>query len=89
VRFDALEESAAREAAEGFARLARQWAEDSVEILGPAPAPLARLRNRYRYRFLARSADRTRLRLVLLAVARHTVDRRVRMAIDVDPMSML
>lgn len=89
VRFDAVEESVARESAERFARLARQWAEDSVEILGPAPAPLARLRNRYRYRFLARSADRTRLRLVLLAVARHTVDRRVRMAIDVDPMSML
>jgi primosomal protein N' (replication factor Y) len=89
VRFDAVLESVARDAAERLAKVARQWAEDSVEILGPAPAPLARLRNRYRYRFLARSADRTRLRLVLLGVARSVVDRRVRMAIDVDPVSML
>jgi primosomal protein N' (replication factor Y) len=89
VRFDAVEEAQARIAAESLAKVARKWAEDSVEILGPAPAPLARLRNRYRYRFLARSADRTRLRLVLLGVARSSVDRRVRMAIDVDPVSML
>jgi primosomal protein N' (replication factor Y) len=89
VRFDAVVEAQARDAAERLAKVARQWAEDSVEILGPAPAPLARLRNRYRYRFLARSADRTRLRLVLLGVARSAVDRRVRMAIDVDPVSML
>jgi primosomal protein N' (replication factor Y) len=89
VRFDAVEEAVARSAAESLAKVARQWAEDSVEILGPAPAPLARLRNRYRYRFLVRSADRTRLRLVLLGVARSAVDRRVRMAIDVDPVSML
>jgi primosomal protein N' (replication factor Y) len=89
VHFDAVVESDARQEAERLAKVARQWAEDSVEILGPAPAPLARLRNRYRYRFLARSADRTRLRLVLLGVARSAVDRRVRMAIDVDPVSML
>ncbi|HEX6765350.1 MAG TPA: primosomal protein N', partial [Polyangiaceae bacterium] len=89
VRFDAVEERVAREAAERLAAVARTWAEDSVEILGPAPAPLARLRNRYRFRFLARSADRTRLRLVLLSVARSPVDRRVRVAIDVDPVSML
>jgi primosomal protein N' (replication factor Y) (superfamily II helicase) len=89
VRFDAIEEAQARDAAERVAKVARQWAEDAVEILGPAPAPLARLRNRFRYRFLARSADRTRLRLVLLGVARTAVDRRVRMAIDVDPVSML
>ena len=89
VRFDAVEEARARDRAKASPNVARQWAEDTVEILGPAPAPLARLRNRYRYRFLARSADRTRLRLVLLGVARSPVDRRVRMAIDVDPVSML
>jgi primosomal protein N' len=47
------------------------------------------LRGRYRYRFLLRATDRTRLRLVLLGVARAAVDRRVRLAIDVDPVSML
>jgi primosomal protein N' (replication factor Y) len=89
VRFDATEEAVARDAADKLATLARKWSEDTVEILGPAPAPLARLRNRYRYRFLVRSVDRTRLHIVLLAVARSAVDRRVRMAIDVDPVSML
>jgi len=89
VRFDAIDEAIAREAAQDLAVVARKWAEDTVEILGPAPAPLARLRNRYRYRFLVRSVDRTRLHIVLLGVARSPVDRRVRMAIDVDPVSML
>jgi hypothetical protein len=36
-----------------------------------------------------RTTDRARLRVVLLALARTAVDRRVRMAIDVDPVSML
>ena len=58
-------------------------------MLGPAPAPLLRLRNRYRYRFLVRSQDRAALRAALLAVARARVDRKVRVAIDVDPVNML
>jgi primosomal protein N' (replication factor Y) len=60
-----------------------------VEILGPTPAPLTRLRNRYRHRFMVRADDRAGLRTVLLAVARAPIDRRVRVAIDVDPVSML
>jgi primosomal protein N' (replication factor Y) len=89
VRFDAIDEANARNEAERLARVARRAADGGADILGPAPAPLARLRNRYRYRFLVRSEDRARLRQVLLAVARTDVDRRVRMAIDVDPVSML
>jgi primosomal protein N' (replication factor Y) len=89
VRFDAIDEANARNEAERLARVARRAADGGADILGPAPAPLARLRNRYRYRFLVRSEDRARLRQVLLAVARTVVDRRVRMAIDVDPVSML
>jgi primosomal protein N' (replication factor Y) len=84
-----VEEPVAREAAERLAAVARKLAEGSVEILGPAPAPLARLRNRFRYRFLVRSQERARLHAVLLGLARSAVDRRVRMAIDVDPVSML
>ena len=89
VRFDATDEALVRAVTDKLANVARQWADESIEILGPAPAPLARLRGRHRYRFLLRASDRTRLRLVLLAVARSGVDRRVRMAIDVDPVSML
>jgi primosomal protein N' (replication factor Y) len=89
VRFDAIDEAHARSEAERIARIAQRASEDGAEILGPAPAPLARLRNRYRYRFLIRSNDRAKLRQVLLAVARTVVDRRVRMTIDVDPVSML
>ncbi len=60
-----------------------------VEVLGPTPAPLARLRNRYRYRFVLRAAERKPLRDALLAVARASLHRQVRMAIDVDPLNML
>ncbi len=88
VRFDALEEGHARSECDRIAAIARAAA-PSVEITGPAPAPIARLRNRYRFRFQLRSVDRKPLREALLAVARASVHRLVRMAIDVDPVNML
>ncbi len=89
VRVDATDDGRARAAAERLARLVRSSAAPGVEVLGPAPAPLPRLRNRWRHRFLVRSADRTALRNALLTVARAPEDRRIRMVIDIDPMSML
>jgi primosomal protein N' (replication factor Y) len=89
VRLDAVDEAVVQAEAERIAKIARRVEAEGVEVLGPAPAPLARLRGRYRYRFMLRATDRTRLRLVLLGVARAAVDRRVRLAIDVDPVSML
>jgi primosomal protein N' (replication factor Y) len=89
VRFEAADDALTQREALRLAKIARHWAETDVEVLGPAPAPLARLRGRYRHRFMLRAKDRTRLHLVLLGVARTAVDRRVRMAIDVDPVSML
>jgi primosomal protein N' (replication factor Y) (superfamily II helicase) len=89
VRVEAVDESVARNEAEKLARAAVKAAAAGVQILGPAPAPLARLRSRFRYRFMVRSRDRNTLRGALLAVVRSSVDRRVRMAIDVDPVSML
>jgi primosomal protein N' (replication factor Y) len=89
VRLDAVDEGVVMAEAERIAKIARRVEAEGVEVLGPAQAPLARLRGRYRYRFLLRATDRTRLRLVLLGVARAAVDRRVRLGIDVDPVSML
>lgn len=88
VRFDGLLESAVQKEAARVARVA-ELASPEAEILGPAKAPLARLRNRYRYRFLVRSETRAAVRKALLAVARAATDRAVRVAIDVDPMSLL
>lgn len=88
IRVDAIEERLAQAAAERLARLARKEGQ-GADVLGPAPAPLLRLRNRYRYRFLVRSNDRAALRTALLAVARAPSDRKVRVAIDVDPVNML
>jgi primosomal protein N' (replication factor Y) len=89
VRVDAVEDARARAAALSLATLVKKGAPPGVEIIGPAPAPLARLRNRFRHRFLVRSADRALLRQALLVAARAPTDRRIRMAIDIDPMSML
>jgi primosomal protein N' (replication factor Y) (superfamily II helicase) len=89
VRFDAVDEGQALAECERVAAIARAAVATGVEVLGPTAAPLARLRNRYRFRFVLRAADRKPLRDALLAVARASVNRLVRMAIDVDPVNML
>ena len=89
VRFDALDEGQALAECGRIAAIARAAVPSGVEVLGPTPAPLARLRNRYRFRFVLRAADRKPLRDALLAVARASLHRQVRMAIDVDPVNML
>jgi primosomal protein N' (replication factor Y) len=89
VRVDALEEARALHEAARLAEIARRASGGGVIVVGPAPAPLTRLRNRYRYRFMLRAEDRRALRAPLLGVARAVTDRRVRVGIDVDPLSML
>jgi primosomal protein N' (replication factor Y) (superfamily II helicase) len=89
VRIDALDERAAELAAGRLARIARAAAPPGVDLLGPAPAPIARIRNRFRWHFMLRAPERAALRPVLLAVARARPDRRVRVGLDVDPMTML
>jgi primosomal protein N' (replication factor Y) len=89
VRFDAVQEGHALAECERIAAIARNAAPMGVELLGPTAAPLARLRNRYRFRFVLRAVERKPLRDALLAVARASLSRLVRMAIDVDPVNML
>ena len=89
VKLDALDAALAEREATRLAALARSLASPAISVVGPAPAPLARLRNRYRFRFMVRGSDRAALRKVLLGLARAKSRREVRVAIDVDPMSML
>jgi primosomal protein N' (replication factor Y) (superfamily II helicase) len=89
VRIDALDERAVELEAGRLARISRAAAPPGVELLGPAPAPIARIRNRFRWHFMLRARERAALRAPLLAVARARLDRRVRIALDVDPMTML
>ncbi len=93
IRIDALDDRLAQDAAERIgarlARLCQQYPGDAAELLGPSPAPMLKLRNRYRYRCLMRAKGRR----PLFAAARHVLnmeqDRRVRVSVDMDPVSML
>lgn len=89
VRVSAIDERVARESIAEIAAIARAHAGTNVELLGPSPAPITRLRNHYRFRLMARSKTRGPLRRVLQAVLAARVDRRVRLVVDVDPVSML
>lgn len=89
IKIDALDAALAEREAVRLAALARSLASPAVSVVGPAPAPLARLRNRFRFRFMLRGSDRAALRKVLLGLARVKPRPLVRVAIDVDPMSML
>lgn len=94
VRLEAVEAALVERTSAFIAERARALATScgvKVEILGPAPAPIVRLRGRFRFRVLLRAADRMDLRKVLDALEPmvESLDRRVRAAIDVDPVSML
>jgi primosomal protein N' (replication factor Y) len=94
VRVDAVDEGIARRFAAqlaAHARTTRPASDFRVTVLGPAPAPIARLRGRYRFRVMLRAPERHDLRVVLSALAplRDGADRKIRCAIDVDPVSML
>jgi primosomal protein N' (replication factor Y) (superfamily II helicase) len=59
-------------------------------ILGPAPAVITRLRGNWRYQILLKGDDLDKLRsLVVEALSKLVVPIDIRLAIDVEPMSML
>lgn len=59
---------------------------DGMQILGPAPAPLTKLRDNYRYRILIKSEFSSQ-KYVQEWLAKTPVSSRVRIVIDVDPVS--
>ena len=94
VRVDAVDEELARTVTGELASLLRRTPEaerGAVEVLGPTPAPIAKLRNRHRFRVVLKARERGPLRAALTALQRAlpSVDRKVRVALDVDPVSML
>lgn len=61
-----------------------------VSVLGPAPAPLARLRNRQRYNCLLKAGDWPAIRAVFShLLSANPNPRTLRLALDLDPVSML
>lgn len=89
IRVDSLDERLAHQHALRVAELARRVCKADAEVLGPSPAPIVRVRNRYRYRCILRAAKRAPLYQAAHVIEGMKVDRRVRVAIDVDPVSML
>jgi primosomal protein N' (replication factor Y) len=89
LRLDGRHEASVRAAAISAAGLARAQAGTAVLVLGPAEAPIRRLRGRSRYQIWLRATDRARLLTAARAAAQVTLPRDLRLAIDVDPQSVL
>ncbi|WP_183317830.1 primosomal protein N' [Chelatococcus caeni] len=79
--------------AEAHARALARSAEapDGLDVLGPAEAPLALIRGRYRFRLLVRAARDSDLQGYLRAWIARTPKppQRIRVTVDVDPMSFM
>jgi len=98
VHIDGADPMAVREAAEAVARAcraaaARAPAEEEVMVLGPAEAPIGRLRGRTRWQVFVKARSPSSLRVLGRASTRAVEEAgragRVRVAVDVDPTSLL
>jgi primosomal protein N' (replication factor Y) len=89
LRLDGRHEASVRAAATDAAARARAQAGNAVLVLGPAEAPIGRLRGRSRYQIWLRGTDRSKLQATARAAAEVTLPRDLRLAIDVDPQSVL
>ena len=89
LRLDGRHEASVRAAATDAAARARAQAGTAVLVLGPAEAPIGRLRGRSRYQIWLAGTDRAKLLTVARSAAEVTLPRDMRLAIDVDPQSVL
>jgi primosomal protein N' (replication factor Y) len=89
VRLDGPDENQVRAAAAEAAARARAVAATGVRVLGPAEAPIARLRGRTRWQIWLSGPDRAPLARCARAAAEITLPRDLRLAVDVDPQSVL
>jgi primosomal protein N' (replication factor Y) len=58
-------------------------------VLGPAPAPVAKLRGEYRAQIFLKGTHRASMREAVLAALAAEPDMRRRVAVDIDPVSIL
>jgi len=60
-----------------------------VQVLGPAPCPVARIKARWRWHLLLKGPAEALGPLVRAAAPRLGADRRIRIALDRDPVALL
>jgi primosomal protein N' (replication factor Y) len=89
LRLDGPDEAAVQAAATNVAAAVGAAEGGRLRILGPAPAPIARLRGRSRWQVWLISADRAAVNQAARRAGAVPLPRGVRMAIDVDPVSVL
>jgi primosomal protein N' (replication factor Y) len=70
--------------------LVRALKEDTGKVMGPVPAPLAHLKGRHRLQLLVKTENLDFVQHAMKQVkSLAKSDRSVRIAVDVDPMSMM
>jgi primosomal protein N' (replication factor Y) len=89
LRMDARQESKVAAEASKVAAAVAAAGGDRIRIAGPAPAPIERVRGRSRYQVLIYSRDRAALVAAARAGAAVRLAGDVRLAVDVDPQSVL
>jgi primosomal protein N' (replication factor Y) len=89
IRLDGRHEASVRAAATDAAIRARAQGGAAVQVLGPAEAPIGRLRGRSRYQIWLAGTDRGKLMAAARAAAQVALPGDLRLAIDVDPQSVL
>jgi primosomal protein N' (replication factor Y) len=89
LRVDGPDDSSVRAAAVEVAARAREAGGADVRVLGPAEAPIARLRGRVRWQVWLAARDRAAASRAASAGASISLPRSVRLAVDVDPQSVL
>ena len=85
---DSAAAGALDELVEGIKKLPMS-ARKGVELIGPTPAVLARLKGQYRWHLVLRAEDRDAAIGLLRAVFEANSGLRRKLAVDVDPMSMI
>ncbi len=89
VVFRSTEEQLAARTAERFAEILRPLLAPNVQTIGPLPAPLAMIKAFYRYQFSLRGGNiRQNIRAIRHTLAQLPPNRKVEIAVDVDPRNL-
>ncbi len=75
-----------------LAQLCRGAAKGRVEVLGPAPSPIDRIRDRYRWQVLLKGSEQVAIHTLcqqIIENQQRLAKGDIRIAIDVDPESMM